>query len=377
MITRIRPKKIDRMTKYKVVSPEELNDYVDYTHIIHTGMEAEEEKEVHIKKIMTGEKLVITVPEILPARIIKYYDHNINDNYNHKDENKSLITIFCQPKELIKYDKDVENLYIPDKEDKNICDENVFRKIIHELKNKSLKDLTNEFINQKFNGDKNNDNCINDDNDDNGIDNNNNNDINNVINTEILKTSEHEIINTLKTISQKTICLFDENDLNPYLCFRKRIIKSGRKSRRNESNCVEKLKRMYDEFYILDKIIELKISLNKKKKELLKIEKKIDELIFIKAESNSLKKQNLMIDDKNSFFENNEINKKSKIYFIRKLLKRNSPKLIPFYKTCTIYDLQNNDMKIAALKRILSFSDLKINDQSIEKELKMLETIDD
>ncbi|KAG0422860.1 hypothetical protein DMUE_6176, partial [Dictyocoela muelleri] len=151
----------------------------------------------------------------------------------------------------------------------------------------------------------------------------------------------------------------------------------GRKSRRNESNCVEKLKRMYDEFYILKKIIELKISSNKKKKELLKIEKKIGKLLFIKTESNSLKKQKLMIDDKNSIYENNEINKKFKIYFIRKLLKRNSSKLIPFYKTCTINDLQNNDMKIAALKRILSFSDLKIDDQSIEKELNILESIDD
>lgn len=101
-LKRKRNLKIDGSTSYSVflskdLDPDEMEDYVETRD---TGMEADEEKEVHLQNIIKGEKKDIPLPVITEVA-------------------NASRSFFC-PKNLrrhIAWEKDCENIYIENKED--------------------------------------------------------------------------------------------------------------------------------------------------------------------------------------------------------------------------------------------------------------------
>lgn len=103
VLKRKRNLKIDSSAVYSVFLLRDLNidEIEDYVEARDTGMEADEEKEVHLQKIIKGENKDIPLPviEILPIESRAKY------------KKKTL-------KRHIEWDKDCRNIYIEDKDDK-------------------------------------------------------------------------------------------------------------------------------------------------------------------------------------------------------------------------------------------------------------------
>ncbi|KAG5860109.1 hypothetical protein KMI_03g05600 [Encephalitozoon hellem] len=186
--------KIDNTQPYPIYKPgasdvSSLEEYVPPS--LDTGMEADEEKELHLKKIMEGEKGSIPIPVIVEV-------HN---------PAREIYGRYVPRRRYVEWNEDAENKYLLNDEDKKMCKE--------------------------------------------------------------YGVSEEEFYTLLCTVSQEqslvkgkeklvramaSRILTRSEDFSPlaYVCFRKRIIKPSRRSRRSEELSKEKVERMWKELCLLE-----------------------------------------------------------------------------------------------------------------------------
>lgn len=199
---RIRNKKIENKQPYKIFIESALDKSKIQEHVeiqINTGMEEEEKEEHHLKSALKNES---SIP--IPLIISKNSENNL--------------PVFKKSKEYIKYSSDVENQYILSSEDKEFIEKHNYNE--------------SEFLNEANNIKEENEQYI-------------------------KKVDELSLNDPLRNyLQERLLLLHDETDFNSYACFRKRIIKTGRKSRKVESNINEKIKRVWEEINLIEKLIQ-------------------------------------------------------------------------------------------------------------------------
>lgn len=245
VLKRKRNLKIDATTSYSVfltrdLNPEEMEDYVEARD---TGMEADEEKEIHLQNIIKGQKSDIPLPVITEIT-------NVSRSFFPE---KSL-------KRRIVWEKDCENLYIENKEDLQEEESIIGNELsaakergpvspahagpleedtkLHEVSDNGLDGVV-----ATRQGDKEPD----------GLD------LLGLINkmgdnkSETLNRSEGVINFCLR----RSILRYERRGYEAYSCFRDRIFRPTFKSRRNEALMIEKLGRMGTELGTLENMCSL------------------------------------------------------------------------------------------------------------------------
>ena len=208
--------KIDSTEKFEVIDTEDLDPlYLDEFTLppIDSGMEAEEEKEVHLKKIIEQKTGEIPVPVIFETEnlFVKKYIH---------------------PETYVKYHKDVNIEYCKSEEDKNLM-------LSYNI-NEEEYNLIIQHIKKEIDGSKR-------------------------VSSEDNILYENEVYKTVyDAIKYKFLLREDLNESSSYVCFRKRIIKPSRKNRRSETQAKEKISRLYTEFNLIQTMCDL----SKKKHEI-------------------------------------------------------------------------------------------------------------
>lgn len=194
--------KISNDVNHKVIKQEELNiaqldDYVPPS--LDTGMEAEEEKEIHLKNIIEVGKGDIPLPVIITV-----------DN-----PARQIYGSFKQKKKYMFFNEDAKNKYILDEEDKKLCGNS---NISEDIFIKTIEDVAN------------------------GV------------------QAESKLEENISDVVLPKIIVREEGFKYPsYVCFRKRVIKPNRRSRRSEENAKEKLEKLWSELYLLNELCELKL----------------------------------------------------------------------------------------------------------------------
>lgn len=196
MLKRRRNKKLEHEVKYDVVMDTEVDAEMLETYKaanISTGMEAEEEKEHHLRKIITHGCGDIPTPVI-----------SVQEDYIRYGE-------YRRPKEFVKWSDDVPNevVLVEDYDTEFMKSHGVGENELHAL----LEDPT-----------KNND-----------------------APQELQSYASRRVVKIIN----------DESLLDAYICFRRRTHKLPRKSRRSEANINERLRRMWVELNALKKLYEL------------------------------------------------------------------------------------------------------------------------
>lgn len=196
MIKRRRNKKLEHEVKYNVLMNTEVNAELLETYKasnISTGMEADEEKEHHLRKIITQGCGDIPTPVI-----------SIQEDYVRYGE-------YRRPREFVKWCDDVPNDAIL------VEDYDIEFMKSHEVGEKELHALLED--------------------------------------PEKSKDASQALQNYASRRLVKIIN--DESSLDAYICFRRRTHKLSRKSRRSEANINERLRRMWVELNTLKKLYEL------------------------------------------------------------------------------------------------------------------------
>ncbi|KAF7682568.1 Enhancer of polycomb-like protein 1 [Astathelohania contejeani] len=210
---RIRNKKLENEIKYKIYRNTEINKDLTAAYTannISSGMEQEEEKELHLKEVIAGKQDAIPLPQIdMVDNIVEY-------------------TPYKRCKEMIRYDEDVPNKYIMTADDLKYC--------------KSVDCTVDEFNDAVL--------------------------LLQSGNYEGMILSE-KMENLKDYILKRIIKNKGDEKFDAYVCFRKRTIKQARKSRKSEGLYLEKLKRMQLEVYLINKMMELKKLQCEKEKKLL------------------------------------------------------------------------------------------------------------
>lgn len=207
--------KIDNNKKYTICKPNTvealcLEEYIPPS--IDTGMEADEEKEIHLKRIIEGGVGHIPIP------IMKEIDNPARNVYGQYKPRSRYIT-WCG---------DAKNEYILDDNDRKFCedhgiDEEEFAKSINMISH-----------GQAF---------------------------------------ESDIGSRYADVVVPKTLIRDENLCFPtYVCFRKRIVKPNRRSRRSEELSKEKVERMWTELHLLNVLCELSIQKNRLEQSLESLE---------------------------------------------------------------------------------------------------------
>ncbi|ELQ76683.1 Polycomb enhancer protein, EPC [Trachipleistophora hominis] len=213
---RIRNKKLETNRQLMVYYTDELDQslLLDYVHTnLKTGVEQDEEKEIHLKKLLESGKGDIVIPKItVNTDIVKNYGE------------------YRPPEKYIKHGRDVPNEYVLQEEDyKFLEDEKIelsdFKRITKMIGTKEYEKLENSSVKEKI----------------------------------------------TNYYSKRMVKLIGNDDYDAYLCFRKRTNVPGRKNRRSEASTLEKLKRAYLEFTYLDKLLSLKEEQQKLNEEILSI----------------------------------------------------------------------------------------------------------
>lgn len=233
---RIRNKKLETNKRNLVYYRDELDPslLIDYIHTnFKTGVEQEEEKEIHLKKMLESGFGHIAVPKI-----------TIDD-----DEIKTF-SEYKPSKKYIKYEKDVRNEYMLKESDyKFLREENIdveeFKQIVSLIGKKEYDKIENS-------------------------------------------PTKDKIINYY---SKKMVKVIGNDDYDAYLCFRNRTCVPGRKTRRSEATILEKLKRMYTEFSYIDKLLQMKEEQQKINDELLSTGYEISGIIDVLKSSCGLSKR--------------------------------------------------------------------------------------
>lgn len=300
MIKRKRNQKLENEIQYGVYNVLDVNCELLDNYVLNnpnTGMEVEEEKEHHLKTIMTCGTGEIPTPVI-----------EIDQEYKYPRD-------FRRGDRLLKYSKDVDNDLIMSRDE--ICEQaqrkdNVSISEIQTVLEKpfySLSELKNE---ERFSG-------------------------------KLDKISSYLERSQIRTKSE---C----NDA--YTCFRKRIVKLARKTRKNESNIAEKIKKLWVELNYNKAIYDLHLSRCNLKVEYFEVYDKI---------LSQIKK-----------IKNPKLSKKIEKRFYRKKSVHSSD----YYKTCGSFaELAADSTKIRVLKELIFKVDPKLNSVELEKEVKILESL--
>lgn len=277
--------KIDTTVKYQVVNIEELdpNHLEEFTlPPLDTGMEAEEEKEIHLKKIIDSGSGSIPIPIILkienPAK--EFY------------EKKNLETRY------INWSKDVKNHYYMETKDYELCEtlgitEEEYRSVCDEIEDDLHVKIENEdrlveTRSSSFNYNSlntlyppasqsklNSTNDLHSPQQESSVP-----DITTPIRTEqraevvtpepstfltpMLEENHTNSISEdmkrrIKTAARYKRLIRDEDKSHPsYVCFRRRVLKPSRKNRRSEGQTIEKVVRLNSELWLLTKLSELR-----------------------------------------------------------------------------------------------------------------------
>lgn len=298
---RVRNKKIETDHKYAIhhtsaLNPSKIQEHTEI--VLNTGMEDEEKEEFHLKSALTNQDSNIPVPRIEQLSTVR----SKKGKYTHK-----------RSKDYIKYYNDVENKYILSDEDLEFMDNNNISE--------------GQFYNM--------------------VD---------VVREENEKLNVHEL--EIKTpdvlwnyVQNRLLLLHDHGEFNSYACFRKRIIKSARKSRKVEISVTEKLKRMWSEINSIEKMVNTTKNVFRLENERFELNTKIY------AQGVGML-----------------WNKKIRKRMIHKLIgiKKKSVEL-PFYKKYAFDDLYNDRRKINEYKFLVKQS--KLTDEDIENDIAIFNNI--
>lgn len=297
-LKRIKNKKIENDHKYKIYHIESLaqNKIQDHTEIaLNTGMEDEEKEEFHLKSALTNEDSNIPVP-----RIEHVATHSSKKGkYTHK-----------RSREYIKYYNDVENKYILCNEDLEFMEEHN----ISEAQFYNRIDAVRE-ENEKLN--------VHDSN-----------------------SKKNDMV--WNYIQNRVLLLHDHGEFNCYACFRKRIIKSARKSRKVEINVTEKLKRMWIEICDVEKMVNTTKDL-------------------FRLEDDAFETNNKILDQSIPLLGNKKIRRKLKHRLVG--IKR-KPIEVPFYKKVTYNELSTNRQKMNEFKLLVTQA--KLTQEEINLDVRIL-----
>ncbi|ELA47141.1 hypothetical protein VCUG_01414 [Vavraia culicis subsp. floridensis] len=217
---RIRNKKLETNRQHMVYYADELDQslLLDYVHTnLKTGVEQDEEKEIHLKKLLESGKGNIVIPNITVStdKIREYGEYR-------------------PPEKYIKYESDVSNEYVLQEEDRRFLEHEKiemadFQNVIRAIGTKEYEKLENSEVKERI----------------------------------------------TNYYSKRTVKVIGNDDYDAYLCFRKRTNVPGRKTRRSEASTLEKLKRAYLEFSYIDKLLSLKNEQQKLNEEILSIDYEI------------------------------------------------------------------------------------------------------
>ncbi len=290
MIKRKRNKKLENEIRYDVVSdtmvdPALLEAYK--VSNLNTGMEAEEEKEHHLRSIIAQGSGEIPTPVV--------------------DEQEEYVRYgeYKRPRDFIRWDGDAQNEIVVDAGDLKFLGEK-------KLDVGKFVGLVSGATGLEGVGPE-------------------------------VKDYVHRRV--LKTISE-------DNQADAYICFRKRIPKPPRKSRRSESNVNERLRRMWVEFNILKGLYTLHLKRCELEREYLECNKSIASIGLELGPDDKLR---------------NKIQR-------RLFKKKRGGTQTEYYKSCGPFkELVCNYGKVRMLKDFLHKADPKINTLDLEREAKAFE----
>lgn len=280
--------KVDPAEKYQIVDLEEL----DFSNLeeftlppIDSGMEAEEEKELHLKKIIDSGSGHIPIP------VIKEVENPAKDFY------KSIEL----PHKYINWKEDVCNSYFMDENDNKLCDDlgiakEDYLKVVDEIENDAFVKIENEDKLMETRSTRfdhydnspvirspipnkllvnNSTACLENSTvpDNTAAHNlmvNTGDDVSDINRSNVCLTPAIQDYSSLtlsldlkeriKSLARYKRLIRDEDSLYPsYVCFRRRVLKPSRKNRRSEGQTYEKVIRLNSELELLEKLTTLRL----------------------------------------------------------------------------------------------------------------------
>lgn len=361
---RVRNRKLESFISYPIHPLKSLNQHLllDYQYSnIKTGIEQDEEKETDLTQVLQGGKKEIFTPQILK-----------DEKYKVKE------STWKRPEKYIQSQKDCKNrLILSDKErtilKNNQISEPLFYHVLNKINEKGP-DAYQPSLDQDLDLKSDMDNIQSDTNQ---VDSNTDPTIESNSNT-----TNINLINSDSNPDLHKIKLFIlQNFKNRLLhinktCFRKLTAHLSRKSRRSETACLDKLKKLYQELNVINKLFVMKKEEQKLNDEILTIDDEIlsifktlvTEKVNIKdslsvkdtAErdlpSNIVNKKDLI--DNTDNFSSNIVNKKDglerSLQSLYKILFTSQPsKPLSFHKSYSFQELKSNLKRQEELKRIL------------------------
>ena len=291
MIKRKRNKKLENDIKYNVLSigdaDPELLETFKLNNLNHAGMEADEEREHHLKNIITRGAGEIPTPVVSRQPIRTKHE------------------LYRRPKEYIKWEADVPNVFLVEKSDRAFLgsagiSEEAFLSVVDPASRSGDTDSRiKEYLGRR----------------------------------------------TLKVAGE-------DAQSDAYACFRKRVPKNARKSRRNEAAVSEKLRKMWIELSVLESLYMLHHKRCELEREYLECSRQILRMGTDPGHRNGLKR---------------------KVY-TRLFRKRKIGVQAEYYKSCgPLSELSSNYEKIRQIRGFLYRTDLKISACDLEKEAAALE----
>ncbi|KAM0672122.1 hypothetical protein OCOL_000776 [Ordospora colligata] len=227
--------KIDNSKSYVIYKPGStdslfLEEYIPLA--LDTGMEADEEKEVHLKSIIEEGKGDIPIPVIVDV-----------DNPARKEYGKYIV-----PKKYVEWFGDASNEYFVNDNDEKCCREmGISKERLQELLLTIARDQCVSNENREF----------------------------------------------VEIASSRILVRSDKLDSPAYICFRRRIVKPNRRSRKCEEQSKEKVERMWAELYLLEKLCKLYYNKNMLEREFEEVEEELVKAAYtlMKDSTKSIKKK--------------------------------------------------------------------------------------
>lgn len=224
--------RIDNSLKYPVRRLDSLDGLALEEYVppaLDTGMEADEEKELHLRKIIergAGDIPIPVITEVLnPAR-------ELYGRYTYRNR-------------YVRWVEDAGNEYLLDAEDRKFCRDSG---IGEEEFSRSMSMISNEHS--------------------------------------LEKGTEKKLVDV---VIPKMLIRDERFNFPSYVCFRRRVIKPSRRSRRSEELSREKIERMWTEFYLLDTLCELSLQRNRLEQSLEEVELELFNSAYVMMKSSGRK----------------------------------------------------------------------------------------
>lgn len=323
-LKRKRNLKIDNTARYAVYFLKEINnDYLeDYVEVHDSGMEADEEKESQLQKIIQNKDGSIPLP------IIKQIENAARNLYGGINMEKE-----------IKWRNDCKNEYIEKYEEMKIMveetedgkkrgnEEPVEKKMKNTVKYEVIK---KEEILEVAKKEEDGNSCI------------------KIKDVELIKkiierleegknVGKNDHPGIVGYVKNRMLRRFEDGENETYVCFRKRMFHPTFKSRRNESVMIEKLERMQGEFFLLKNLCEL-----------------LDEKC--KMEYKYIKETNKIL----KVYNSKELTRKDKIMYRRRMAGLFSREMLPC-ANLNIFSMMVDRSKIEMFKNIKRVPELYID----------------